>query len=141
MTQIPRTPLILGFAGLLPFIFGMIASTQDQEFGAVILSGYGLIILCFMSGVLWGFAVQSKLDWAYIASVIPAIYAFFAIILTPSTWNLPALIVGFAAVFLLDVLFTQKGLTPSWWIPLRTLLTCGVITCLLIGYFLMHRLI
>ena len=93
MTSIPKSALWLGLAGLLPFLFGAGLALSPEpdlppgQFASIypsdapaILAAYGTVILCFMSGVLWGFAAQGPKDEAplgYALSVIPALYAFF----------------------------------------------------------------
>ena len=71
MMQIPRAPLLLGLAGLIPFIWGAmtILFPDLAIWGQMTLGGrfigpyiqlfYGAIILAFMSGVLWGFAAKT----------------------------------------------------------------------------------
>ena len=63
-TTIPRIPLILGLAGLIPFIWGALSAISPalQNLGIEIIGPrfvgpfvslfYGAIILSFMSGVL-----------------------------------------------------------------------------------------
>ncbi|MCY4179181.1 MAG: DUF3429 domain-containing protein [Litoreibacter sp.] len=142
--MIPRAPLLLGLAGLLPFLWAaagiLIPSLSDatvQVFGArfnapYVLIAYGTVILCFMSGVLWGFAVTSERALPYAVSVIPALWAFFAIG-GGEAQATSAVIVGFILVYACDLQFANWGLTPPWWIKLRTLLTVIVLACLLVG--------
>ncbi len=150
MTQIPRAPLLLGLAGLIPFVWGAatVLSPALQAWGAVNLGPrfvgpyvqlfYGPVILSFMSGVLWGFATKAQGAQAatgYTLSVIPALWAFFM------TGGGPVgggtnLIVGFAALLLLDFAFSSWGLTPKWWMSLRLLLTAVVVLCLGVGVVL-----
>lgn len=150
MFGIPRAPLILGLAGLLPFAAGaLIAALADvapsatsmpailASDGPAMLALYGTIILSFMSGVLWGFA--TKADGAvattgYVLSVLPALWAFFARGASPAS-TLPYLIVGFLGLLALDYVFFRQGLTPPWWMRLRLLLTSIVVICLAIGAY------
>ena len=130
-TPIPRTALLLGFAGLLPFLWGVatmyIAPLQDLTVammgarfaGPYVMLSYGTIILAFMSGVLWGFAL----------SVIPALWAFFFVGNGPSSAAIN-LITGFLAVLAVDFLFWVNGVTPRWWMSLRLQLTTVVVLCL-----------
>jgi Protein of unknown function (DUF3429) len=91
MTQIPRSALILGLAGLIPFLWGMVTvlspgvanwgiSVFGPRFiGPYVQLFYGAIILSFMSGVLWGFAAKATglmATMGYVLSVIPALWAF-----------------------------------------------------------------
>ena len=144
MMGIPRAPLVLGLAGLIPFIWGALtgfvpdlaawasANLGSRFVGPYIQLFYGTVILSFMSGVLWGFATKADGPQAatgYALSVVPALWAFFM------TGNGPVsaatnLIFGFVGLLLLDFAFSRWHLTPAWWMPLRILLTSIVVICL-----------
>ena len=145
MTKIPRSALILGLAGLIPFLWGAatLLSPSLAQWGQSALGGrfvgpyvqlfYGTIILSFMSGVLWGFAAKANgaiATTGYALSVIPALWAFFMTGGGPVTAAMN-LIVGFLGVLAIDWLFWRQGLTPDWWVRLRVLLTA--IVCLALG--------
>jgi len=141
MNTIPRSALVLGLAGLIPFIWGAatVILPELATWGQMTFSGrfvgpfvqlfYGAVILSFMSGVLWGFATKAtgKIATAsYILSVIPALWAFFMTGGGPTTAAVN-LIVGFLGLLLLDWHFWRLGLAPAWWMQLRGLLTAIVI--------------
>ena len=143
--SIPRGALILGLAGLLPFVWGVVTiwspSMADlttrligpRFVGPYVSLFYGAVILSFMSGVLWGFATRAEGTRAtvgYALSVLPALWAFFTTGggAESAAW---ALIAGFAGLLLLDRQFSAWGLAPAWWMKLRLILTAGVIACLL----------
>lgn len=146
MTQIPRAPLLLGLAGLIPFLWGAatavspaLASLGQQYMGPRFIGPYvqlfyGSVILSFMSGVLWGFATKAtgaQAATGYALSVIPALWAFFMTGGGPTRAALN-LIIGFAGLLMLDFSFFRWGLTPPWWMQLRLLLTAIVVACLVI---------
>jgi hypothetical protein len=150
MTQIPKAPLILGLAGLIPFVWGAATYLADPlaQWGARALGPrfvgpyvqlfYGSVILSFMSGVLWGFATKASGKQAatgYVLSVIPALWAFFMTGGGPTTAGMN-LIFGFLGLLALDFAFATWGLTPRWWMKLRLLLTSIVVACLAVGVFL-----
>lgn len=140
--QIPRAPLLLGLAGLIPFIWGAmtILFPDLAIWGQMTLGGrfigpyiqlfYGAIILAFMSGVLWGFAANTDRAIGYILSVIPALWAFLMTGGGPVAAAMN-LIVGFLGLLMLDWQFWRWGLTPPWWMQLRILLTAIVAVTLL----------
>jgi hypothetical protein len=153
MFQIPRAPLVLGLAGLIPFLGGaliaigmmnegmpppaeagyLLVPPQD---GLALLVLYGTIILSFMSGVLWGFAAKSQgltATTGYILSVIPALWAFLMRGST-DTETVLYLLIGFLGLLVLDYYFYRLGLTPPWWMRLRLLLTSIVVMCLTVGF-------
>jgi hypothetical protein len=150
MQMIPRAPLFLGLAGLLPFLWGALtvvlpdlglwtAQTIGPRFaGPYVMLFYGAVILSFMSGVLWGFATRATGTMAgicYGLSVIPALWAFFMTGGGPTSAG-TSLIFGFAGLLALDWQFWRWGLTPPWWMALRMLLTAVVIGCLAVGVLL-----
>ena len=145
MTQIPRSALILGLAGLIPFLFGAFTTLVPQValtvsgwigprfVGPYVQLGYGTVILSFMSGVLWGFATRATGPMAaagYALSTIPALWAFLMVGGGPVSAAMN-LIFGFAGLLALDWLFWRWQLAPTWWMQLRVLLTVIVIACLI----------
>ena len=142
--MIPRAPLILGLAGLIPFLWGALtlvlpsaARTGMDLFGPrfvgpFVLLNYGTIILAFMSGVLWGFASRatgSRAALGYALSVIPALWVFFTVGAGPVSSAI-YLSAGFIGLLGLDWSFWRQGLAPEWWMRLRILLTVVVVACL-----------
>lgn len=144
MTPIPRSALILGLAGLIPFVWGALNVAHPPSLqwdggllppmfkGSYVSLTYGTVILSFMSGVLWGFATKAtgrEAAVGYALSVIPALWAFFMVNGQPgdAAVNLAA---GFAGLLLLDWSFSRQGLAPDWWMRLRVLLTTIVLVCL-----------
>ena len=150
MTRIPPAALILGFLGLVPFVWGALMVLQLFEGlngqmpaalggdGRMVMLRYGGIILPFLSGALWGFAstaTGSRAAIGFTLSVIPALWWFFM----PGTGPNSALInlaIGFVALLLLDYAFHRWGLAPAWWMALRIQLTIVVLACIAIGIFL-----
>lgn len=143
--MIPRPALWLGLAGLLPFLWDVanvlspaVAALGLHWFGPRFVGpyvglAYGTVILAFMSGVLWGFAVRAKANAAlfYTLSVLPALWAFFFVGggAEQATYFLA---VGFVGLLGLDWFFATQGLTPPWWMALRVLLTTVVVASLLV---------
>lgn len=147
--QVPRMPLLLGLAGLLPFIWGAISAVSPgaQAWGIEIFGPrfvgpfvslfYGAIILSFMSGVLWGFAARLEEQQAatgFFLSVIPALWVFFT---TGSGASNSAitLMIGFLGVLVLDWYFWRMGAAPDWWMQLRMILTAVVVGSLAVIVF------
>jgi hypothetical protein len=103
-----------------------------------IMLRYGIIILAFMSGVLWGFATNASGKMAAVAyglSVLPALWAFFTAV-GPTPQALGALIPGFYGLLALDYYFWRAGLAPPWWLRLRLPLTAVVMVTLGIGIYM-----
>lgn len=149
MIRIPTPALLLGLAGLLPFLWGaassagllleyMPLSLPGAFTGSAVLTGYGTIILSFMAGVIWGFAAKARSSWMPLGlalSTVPALWIFF-FSGQPDGARMMALIAGFIGLLALDWACTRKGLAPEWWLPLRLLLTGVVVFCLIIGFLL-----
>ena len=150
MKSIPRAPLLLGLAGLIPFVWGALTYLIDplaawgadafgpRFVGPYVQLFYGSVILSFMSGVLWGFATKTtgaRAATGYLLSVIPALWAFFMTGGGPTTAGMN-LIFGFLGLLTLDFALSLWGLTPSWWMSLRLLLTAIVVASLAVGVFL-----
>ncbi|MEO0772071.1 MAG: DUF3429 domain-containing protein [Pseudomonadota bacterium] len=146
---VPRMPLYLGLAGLIPFVWGALSAVFPalQELGIDLLGPrfvgpyvalfYGAIILSFMSGVLWGFAARLEEKQAatgFFLSVLPALWAFFT---TGGgvTSAAVSLMTGFIGVLGLDYYFWRMGAAPDWWMQLRMLLTAIVVGSLAVIVF------
>ncbi|MEM8979887.1 MAG: DUF3429 domain-containing protein [Pseudomonadota bacterium] len=147
MFSIPRSALILGLAGLIPFFWGAltvlnpdmatwgIANLGPRFVGPYIQLYYGAVILSFMSGVLWGFATRAEgfeETLGYVLSVIPALWAFFMTGGGPTS-AATSLIFGYIGLLMLDFYFWQLSLAPPWWMALRVALTALVCASLSIG--------
>ncbi|WP_103259065.1 DUF3429 domain-containing protein [Tabrizicola aquatica] len=144
--RIPRPALLLGLAGLIPFLWSAAThlspalSTWAGQFlspmflGAYVGLTYGTVILSFMSGVLWGFATKAEgreATIAYALSVIPALWVFLMVSDASDTSTI-FLAAGFVGLLLLDAMFSAWGLAPRWWLRLRVMLTVVVLACLAI---------
>lgn len=133
----PRFPLVLGLLGTLPFLAAALSSLIALPLPAKLTGPgagitYGIVILSFMSGILWGFATNAPAaisGRAYVLSVLPALWVFFAIGASPLL-DLTALIAGFVGVLLIEYWFQKHQLTPDWWLKMRGILTTVVVICL-----------
>jgi hypothetical protein len=144
--RIPRPALLLGLAGLIPFLWS--AATQllpalagwagqflpPMFLGAYVGLTYGTVILSFMSGVLWGFATRAEegAALAYALSVVPALWVFL-MVGDASANSTIFLAAGFVGLLFLDATFAAWGLAPRWWLRLRMLLTVVVVACLAVS--------
>ena len=132
----PRIAILLTAAGTLPFLAGaamVLGLWPGDGNGVALITAYGVVILCFMAGVHWGFAARGAPAWAYVLSVIPALYAFFFTL--PHPWAIQGqalahLVAGFVAVLVIDMVFQARRLAPRWWLTLRVPVTAVVLACL-----------
>jgi hypothetical protein len=146
MMRIPSVALALGLAGLIPFLYGalnvVLPATgglgrlwAPNYHGVTLLQAYGIVILCFMAGVIWGFAAKAdgpRATLYYALSVIPAIFVFLTAFAQPRP-SLVMLMIGFLALLAVDASAAREGLAPVWWMRLRLMLTAVVVACLAIG--------
>lgn len=144
-TPIPRVAAFLTAAGALPFLWGVVTLSSEDALaltmqvagprfvGPYVVLSYGIIILSFMSGVLWGFATKAEGGTAalgYVLSVVPALWGFFMVGGGAEAAAI-ALVAGFLGVLLIDWFFWTNGLAPRWWMALRIPVTAVVCLCLL----------
>jgi hypothetical protein len=137
---IPRTALALGLGGLLPFLACAVAIWTGWclplvEDPARAMVAYGAVILSFLGGVRWGFALRMGDEGlqarALILSVCPSIAAWL-LLLGPTLMALAALPMLILLLGLADLQLTQIG-APLWYGALRRWLTASVVLLLLIG--------
>ena len=102
----------------------------EQAERALVL--YAAIILSFMGGVQWGFAMaaageKSPPDTAHLTiSVVPALVGWAAAMLETG-YALPVLAASFVALLAFDLWTVQKQRAVGWYAPLRTQLTIAVV--------------
>ena len=141
--RIPRSALILGLLGLIPFIspvLAMLVPYDPFELGArafhMMLVTYAALIASFLGGVRWGNALEKPhrhgLDFS--VSVIPSLVAWLALA-TPRPYDLVLLLAVFLMLGITDVGLTTRGHAPRWFGKLRVILTIGVTISLLLALF------
>lgn len=138
---IPQPALILGLAGLIPFIGTAIATLvpdggDNLALATRALGAYGAVILSFLGGVKWGVLLNDKAGlkiWAPIMlSVIPSLIAWSALLL-PAIAMLSLLAAAMVLQYFLDTKSVQQKKLPQWYGRLRTILTTGAVLSLLVG--------
>ena len=139
--NIPQAALILGLAGVLPFvIFGLLAATLGAEVvtpkqADALLIGYGAIILSFVAGIRWGLALtaHNESDQAVqmAVSVVPSLIAWVAFFL-PFAYGLPLLAFTHAALAVWDIRAMHNGRGPVWYAKLRMILASLAVGILVI---------
>lgn len=136
----PRPALVLGVAGLLPFLATAIAAFMVGYPALVIVINlqmtYAAITLSFLGAVHWGLALaQNDADnWRRLGlSVLPALAGWLALVV-PNAYGLLLLALGFAAVFFADLRCIAARRAPAWYRALRKPLTAVVLACLAASY-------
>ena len=143
MLEVPKVIKIISTLGLLPFLFGAIASLQLSliqdylnKFFLSLSILYAALILSFLGGCLFGFECLNKsmpnIKRAWIA-IVPTIWALLALQIT--NFSASILAVGFLIVYEFDRKAYSHGTVPGWWLSLRLPLTAIVILSLsIIGF-------
>jgi hypothetical protein len=138
---IPPAALVLGIAGLLPFVATAVQVATGWPLGPRLtgpalfhLGAYGACILSFMGGVQWGLAVAAKPEGTdairrYGASVLPALIAWAGLYVGAQT-GLLLLALGFAVLLAYDLMSVGRGEAPPWYARLRIGLTAVVLAAL-----------
>lgn len=140
--KIPRAPLALGLAGLVPFWILTLALVTGVSFGyepasiAFALAAYGAVILSFTGGIRWGIAItaeeQEPARREYVISVIPSLLGWAALLL-PAHWQLGTLAALVIAVGLFDYGMVCREVAPEWFGRLRLILAGGAGVALIIA--------
>ena len=135
---VPPLAIVLGIAGLIPFAacgYGAVSSYGNPA--AQALAAYGAVILAFLGGVHWGFALpepSGRGERARIGlGVVPSLVGWVALLLVVAVSveaGLALLVVGFAALTVVEARAAKVGLMPSGYMTLRYGLSAVVITIL-----------
>ena len=136
--SVPPLAVLLGIAGLIPFAvcgYGAVSSIGDRA--AQALAAYGAVILAFLGGVHWGFALPEPKGRAERArlglGVVPSLIGWLALLVMIAVGveaGLALLVVGFAALTAVEARAGKLGLMPPGYLALRYGLSAGVITIL-----------
>jgi Protein of unknown function (DUF3429) len=140
LRSVPLPAALAGAAGLLP-VAGLVAAglLGFEPFGrhpSAVLALYGAVILSFMGAIHWGLAMRAEpgeATWSYIASVIPALFGWFALAFLPQPVALRLLAFAFALLLLYDLRAARLGIVPAWYPRLRWPLTIVMVPSLLIA--------
>jgi len=135
--NMPKIVLLLGYAGLLPFLLGPAWLSFAPETAPAWLDQAWLswiaLVAAFMAGSFWGFALPAAQGPAGMVGI------FIASLLMLATWaatllRFPEQMAGYALVFLLLLLadiWRERTLdTIGGYFRLRTVLTVGVFVTL-----------
>lgn len=138
--RVPRSALVFGWMGVIPFAAfagANVAAAGDlAAWAGTALVAYGAAILSFLGGAQWGLAMSrythgsGKQATAFAISVLPALAGFAALLLPGETHALGLLALGFALLLAYDLKTVDEGRAPIWYRSLRLQLTSAVILCL-----------
>ncbi len=138
--RIARGTVLLGFAGLIPQAFAVLLILIGRPFvGIEIALAYGLLILSFLGGIWWGFAVRRTSGQASLAAiaVVPSLVAMAIAILVATTPRiglcLVAIGVSILATLMVDRHLVATGDAPADWLTLRLPLSIGLGTLTIVA--------
>ena len=137
-TQTRNTMAKLGYMGLIPFLFGLLLSlTDSQSFslsGETLFITYSVVILSFLSGILWGNGIENfesqSSNKALILSNVIVLAAWLAVLLGEQQEFLTTLILilGYIAVWRTERSMREENQSegPDGYFDMRTRLTSSV---------------
>ncbi|MEZ8931064.1 MULTISPECIES: DUF3429 domain-containing protein [unclassified Vibrio] len=138
-TQTRNTMAKLGYMGLIPFLFGLLLSLTDSQFfslsGETFFITYSVVILSFLSGILWGNGIENfesqSSNKALILSNIIVLAAWLAVLLGEQQEFLTTLILilGYIAVWRAERSMREENQSegPDGYFDMRTRLTSSVV--------------
>lgn len=151
MKRLPILAVVLGLLGLIPFLgctIGIILYPSHVPVPNLVMAiiAYGAVILAFLGGVHWGFALdrsptilapgQAVSDRSrLILGVIPSLIGWAALLVTVVSSPMVAiilLILGFLGTTLVEAQANRRGLVPGGYMALRWLLSSVVLLCLVV---------
>lgn len=146
MPRVGRTAMVLGIAGLLPSGAGLaltllgVRATDDLGWilavaGYCLAMGYGALILSFLGGIWWGYAMRREERQGRLAvvAVLPSLIALATVAMGVADLPgppppLPAIVLGTAivATLIVDRHLVRSGDAPANWLRLRAPLSIGL---------------
>ncbi|MDN2667350.1 DUF3429 domain-containing protein [Vibrio sp. 14N.309.X.WAT.E.F5] len=138
-TQTRNTMAKLGYMGLIPFLFGLVLSLTDSQFlglsGETLFITYSVVILSFLSGILWGSGIENfesqSSNKALILSNVIVLFAWLAVLLGEQKEFLTTLILitGYIVVWRAERSMREENQSegPDGYFDMRTRLTSSVV--------------
>jgi hypothetical protein len=120
----------LGYAGLLPFyasaLWLLLPAAPGKPFAADVFVAYGVVILAFLGGTLWGNAVVRPAPGKTVRLVLSNAVALFAVAAGLAGSALLAAVLLALGQLALLTYERSTGDRGGWYLILRTRLTLGV---------------
>jgi hypothetical protein len=131
-----KVALIVGYAGLIPFVSLsaalVYANENHQAVFLLSLLAYGSTIISFLGAIHWGLTMREVQDnwFSLIWGVVPSILAWLSLLFADNL-GLTIQFMTLWACFFIDLKrYPYFGVAP--WLTLRLKLTLGASICLLI---------
>lgn len=149
MISVARLAVLVGIAGLIPFIAGTAGLFLMPGNSVAILAYFYLYsagILAFMAGIYWPIAMQLENRCYPLSPLVTMLLsqAFFVAagigLLLPTAAQVVVYTLAYAALYLVDARW-MKIYWPAWYRQMRLMLTTVVLVCqVTVGawFFLLH---
>lgn len=131
--RVGRVARLLGFAGLAPAVATTALVAAGERAAAAIGAFYPLLILSFLGGMWWGFAMREsgRRQGVLVAvAVVPSLAALAlgcgVVLSGGSPWSLVAIGVALILTLPIDRWLTVAGIAPADWMRLRVPLSLGL---------------
>ena len=140
--RLPILAVILSTAGIIPFVLcglGAVATNAvTSQLAALVLIGYGAVILSFLGGVHWGFTLAVEHDRAERLrlglGVIPGLLGWAALAVAiyslQAALGLALLIAAFILAVVVEWRAHGRDLVPAGYIGMRIAITVVVVAIL-----------
>ena len=143
METIEKTARYLGYAGLIPFILGLVllslgADATLREFALQAVVAYAAVIFTFITAIHWGMVIHLDKDQLYhqlIIAIIPSLIAWCALLL-PENNAVIILFFCYIAWHAYERTVYSRLQYPEWFRQLRSQLSYSVSGCLLLIWLL-----
>lgn len=149
MISVSRLAILVGIAGLVPFLAGIFGLFLVPQHSVALLGYFYLYsagILAFMAGVYWPIAMQLDNCSYPLSPLITMLLSqvFFVSagigLLLPVTGQIVLYTVAYLGLYLVDARW-MRIYWPQWYLRLRLLLTSVVLVCQVIAaawFLLLH---
>ena len=131
--RVSHAAMLLGFAGLAPqFAAVTMIALGRSDLALPVAVAYPLIILSFLGGIWWGFAVRRREDQASLAAlaVVPSLVAMGLLVMATVTGKFGQLLIGTGVAILMTLIvdrqLVRSGDAPADWMRLRVPLSLGL---------------
>ena len=124
---------LLTYLGASPFFLAIFISLSNQTFLGIDsrqwFLTYGLVILSFMAGTLWGQVVNAstRVKRIALATNVITLAAWFAFLLAGTSSVLLIIALGFIALYLLEFFAISHTQRPDYYLDLRLRVTALVV--------------
>lgn len=137
MIAVARLAIVVGIAGLLPFLAAVLGLFMMPAKSVVIISYFYLYsagILAFMAGIYWPLAMQLENRCYPISPLVTMLLSqmFFISagigLLLPVAAQILLYTIAYMALYVVDARW-MRGYWPDWYLKLRLVLTASVLIC------------